>query len=391
MTKGNALNTLTGWRIWIPVLLGLSISIWILVSNLNEVRFVEVKASETGTHAWVDSNHNGQVDYRLAEEFVPDAQGSYRQQSLKDVVTHIDFSASSWLWLLGAVLMIGLRDFGYMWRVRLLTDRVLSWKQSFFVIMIWEFASALTPGVVGGTAVAMFILNKEGVSMGRSTSIVVITALMDNLFFVLLVPILLLLLPSGALFPEHSTGVEQTLPVLFWTGYVAMLTVCLLLFLSIFLFPSLLKRLLSTLTKLPLLNRWHERALITGEEIRVTSGEFSTRRPGFWIRVFLSTMLSWTGRYLVINMVLMAFLPLGGLQHLLIFAKQFILWVLMLVSPTPGASGVAEWAFSELLGNLAPSALVIVSLAIVWRLISYFPYLFIGSVLLPRWLKKSRN
>jgi glycosyltransferase 2 family protein len=170
-----------------------------------------------------------------------------------------------------------------------------------------------------------------------------------------------------------------------------MLTVCLLLFLSIFLFPSLLKRLLSTLTKLPLLNRWHERALITGEEIRVTSGEFSTRRPGFWIRVFLSTMLSWTGRYLVINMVLMAFLPLSGLQHLLIFAKQFILWVLMLVSPTPGASGVAEWAFSELLGNLAPSALVIVSLAIVWRLISYFPYLFIGSVLLPRWLKKSRN
>jgi glycosyltransferase 2 family protein len=391
MVQSNSLIKLRGWRIWIPVLLGLSISIWILVSNLNEVRFVEVNASETGTHAWVDSNHNGQVDYWLTEEFVPDAQGSYRQQSLKDVVTHIDFSASSWLWLLGAVLMIGLRDFGYMWRVRLLTDRLLSWKQSFFVIMIWEFASALTPGVVGGTAVAMFILNKEGVSMGRSTSIVVITALMDNLFFVLLVPILLLLLPSGVLFPEHSTGVEQTLPVLFWTGYVAMLTVCLLLFLSIFLFPSLLKRLLSTLTKLPLLNRWHERALITGEEIRVTSGEFSTRRPGFWIRVLLSTMLSWTGRYLVINMVLMAFLPLSGLQHLLIFAKQFILWVLMLVSPTPGASGVAEWAFSELLGNLAPSALVIVSLAIVWRLISYFPYLFIGSVLLPRWLKKSRN
>jgi uncharacterized protein (TIRG00374 family) len=57
----------------------------------------------------------------------------------------------------------------------------------------------------------------------------------------------------------------------------------------------------------------------------------------------------------------------------------------MLVSPTPGGSGIAEFAFGELLGGLSNSASLIIALAIIWRLISYFPYLIIGAVILPKW------
>jgi uncharacterized protein (TIRG00374 family) len=60
----------------------------------------------------------------------------------------------------------------------------------------------------------------------------------------------------------------------------------------------------------------------------------------------------------------------------------------MRVSPTPGGSGIAEYAFGELLVDFSQSALLLASLAIVWRLMSYFPYLFIGAFLLPRWLKR---
>ena len=62
----------------------------------------------------------------------------------------------------------------------------------------------------------------------------------------------------------------------------------------------------------------------------------------------------------------------------------------MLVSPTPGASGVAEFAFGELLSSFSESSLIIVSIAIIWRIVSYFPYLFIGVFILPSWLKKKR-
>ena len=67
-----------------------------------------------------------------------------------------------------------------------------------------------------------------------------------------------------------------------------------------------------------------------------------------------------------------------------------MLWLLMMVSPTPGGSGVAEYAFGELLASFSTSAILIVGLAILWRLISYFPYLFIGAFILPRWLKNDK-
>jgi uncharacterized protein (TIRG00374 family) len=60
----------------------------------------------------------------------------------------------------------------------------------------------------------------------------------------------------------------------------------------------------------------------------------------------------------------------------------------MRISPTPGGSGVAEYAFGELMSDFSHSALLLAGLALLWRLISYFPYLFIGALLLPKWLKK---
>src|SRR5690606_37280046 len=108
----NVLNQLRGWRIWIPLLIGLSTSIWLLVRSLNETRFIEVSDTETGTHSWKDSNGNGEVDFWIAEEFTPDASGNYRQETLTDVLKSIDWTLQSVFWLLAAFLMMALRDFG---------------------------------------------------------------------------------------------------------------------------------------------------------------------------------------------------------------------------------------------------------------------------------------
>ncbi|MFN6076343.1 MAG: lysylphosphatidylglycerol synthase domain-containing protein [Fluviicola sp.] len=70
--------------------------------------------------------------------------------------------------------------------------------------------------------------------------------------------------------------------------------------------------------------------------------------------------------------------------------KQFVLWMFLRVSPTPGGSGVAEWAFAELLSDYSSSLILLGTLAVFWRLISYYPYLIIGSVILPRWIAKKK-
>lgn len=87
-------------------------------------------------------------------------------------------------------------------------------------------------------------------------------------------------------------------------------------------------------------------------------------------------MAFWFGRY-------------DWAQHFLIFARQLVMWIMMLVSPTPGGSGFAEFVFSKYLGEFLPSAGVAIAMAILWRLISYYPYLFIGAFIVPKWIARS--
>ena len=65
------------------------------------------------------------------------------------------------------------------------------------------------------------------------------------------------------------------------------------------------------------------------------------------------------------------------------------MWVILLISPTPGASGIAEVAFAGFFRDLLPAAGFIAAVAILWRLLTYYLYLFIGVITLPRWLRKT--
>jgi uncharacterized protein (TIRG00374 family) len=159
----------------------------------------------------------------------------------------------------------------------------------------------------------------------------------------------------------------------------------------LFWFPHLASKILLALFSLPVIRRWKFIAREWGKDIELAAKEFQMESAGFWIKIFLSTLASWVSRYLVINAVFNAFVELGFLDNIKILGQQFVLWIFMLISPTPGGSGVAEFAFGELLSGFTSSALLVGVLALIWRLISYFPYLFLGSIILPVWLKRTQG
>jgi uncharacterized protein (TIRG00374 family) len=108
---------------------------------------------------------------------------------------------------IAAVLQV-CRDLFYIIRIRILTDCQLSWRQSFEVIMLWEFATAITPSMVGGATVAFFIIEREGIPLGRSSAIVLITAFLDEMFYLLMVPLVIAIVGIGGLFDlETNTAV----------------------------------------------------------------------------------------------------------------------------------------------------------------------------------------
>jgi len=75
-------------------------------------------------------------------------------------------------------------------------------------------------------------------------------------------------------------------------------------------------------------------------------------------------------------------------DHFLIYGRQLSMWIILLISPTPGGRGIAEFIFSDFLGEFIPNDSWFTPLAVFWRLISYYPYLIIGVIILPIWLRK---
>ena len=378
-----------GWKIFLAIGIGLIVSGWMLYRSLSQVRYVECSPG-TGQYDWVDFNHNKRVDFSDAAEFKSSSSGNYRLETVSDTLAEIEWNSQSYLWLFGAMLFMFSRDFFYIVRIRILTKNQLGWRAATYVILIWEFASALSPGVVGGAAVAMFILNRETIPFGKATAIVIITAFMDNLFFVLMIPLVFLFVDIATLFPPNE-GSSVFFSWWFWAGFSIIASVCLLLYLTIFWYPKLASRFLLFIFRFPFLKRWKFIAAEWGKDIERASKEFKQEKSSYWFKVFGSTFASWISRYLVINAILNAFLALGFIDNILVLGKQLVLWLFMLVSPTPGGSGVAEYAFGELLVTFSSSMLLLTALALLWRIISYFPYLFIGAILLPSWIRRTQR
>jgi len=104
----------------------------------------------------------------------------------------ISFGWSSVFWLSVAVMCMFIRDLGYVIRIRVLSGDRLSWIKSIRIIFLWEFTSAVTPSAIGGTSLAILFVNKEGIKVGRSSAIVMATSFLDELYFILMFPIILL-------------------------------------------------------------------------------------------------------------------------------------------------------------------------------------------------------
>ncbi len=315
---------------------------------------------------------------------------------VKDSFDADAFNSISWtwnvvFWLFMAVVLIIIRDLAYIIRIRLLTDYKIGWRRGFITIMLWEFASSITPSVVGGSAIALYIVNKEGISMGRTTAIVMITALLDELFYILMVPIVFLFVGYNSVFTENDftfLGNTYNSQFVFFIGYFFIILLTTIIVYGVFLKPRGFKYLLLKVFKLPLLRKWRAGAAKTGDDIIITSSEMKGKPFSFWLKAFGATLFSWTARYWVVNCLIMAFMTMP--DNMLLYAKQLVMWVVLLISPTPGGAGIAEFVFSDFLSEFITSGLEGV-LALLWRLITYYPYIIIGVIILPGWIRKAKT
>lgn len=303
-----------------------------------------------------------------------------------DDLREISITGTTVFWIFIAFCFMLGRDLGFIIRYRYLTKKQLSWKQCIKVTLLAEFGTAITPSSVGGSSMAVLFLAKENIPLGRSTAIVFVTLLLDEMFFVVTFPILLLFIPFDALFSDTSalgTGVLT----LFIVAYIIKMLLCTFLIIGLFFRPQIIRWMLIKIFRLPFLCRWHRQAVKVGDDIVSSSREIRGKTFSFWYPLVIATILSWCSRYLVVNAIFMAFFVVH--ENLLIFARQFIMWIVMVVSPTPGGSGFSELIFKQYLSEFIPVAAAVPLIILLWRLLTYYSYLFVGALIVPRWVKRS--
>ena len=290
-------------------------------------------------------------------------------------------------WLLLTLLVLVARDAGYMYRIRHITERVLSWRASMEVILIWEFASCVLPSAVGGTSVAPFLLTKEGITLGKSLAYTMVTALLDNLYYVVLVPLVLVLAGQG-LYPDETlhSGLVTTLKLLFAGSYVLTSLYAGTMAYALFVNPLVVKRLLVRLFSLRLLRRWRTDAYHQGKELVRASAQLRGNGAGYWLRAIGSTAFVWTARYLVIGCLIAAFVPTDGHAFAMIFARNLTYKVILLLAITPGGAGIAEGAFPTFFSRFIGTPTMTNFIVLLYRIATYYLYLIFGAVFLPRWV-----
>lgn len=292
-----------------------------------------------------------------------------------------------------AVLLFAVQNLMYTLRFRYLCQRKLSLSQSFRINVLCEFTSAVTPSAVGGSGLAFVYLNREGVTMGRSIFTMFAALLADEAFLAISCCVLYLCVPSDLLFCTASdTGAASSewlkggIHVVFLISTLIVAAWTAILYVLLLHRPQLLGWVLKACCKIPGLRRFQPKIERFSNDMTLASQEAKLEGSRFWLRLMGYTSVAWLARFAIVAAILFAFQCQGDM--LIAWCRQWVMWMVSILSPTPGGSGVAELMFRLYYADYLPDASVAILAAMLWRAIFYYPFLVMGTVVLPKWIGK---
>lgn len=305
-------------------------------------------------------------------------------------IQNLSFNGSSLLFLLICFVLMAIRDAAYIVRMKWMAGKELSWRAAFEVTLLWEFSNTIAPSLTGGTPFMIYLLVKEKLNIGKSTAIIFLTIFFDQLFFTLLVPFVMLFIGKDKIFETLQGTSGAGMSITFWSTYAILAGYVVLLGVGLLFSPTGIKRLLIKLFHTRLLIRWKHFGVGLGNDLMNASSELKQQNASYWAKLLISTVVAWTSRFFVLNCLLTAFSPEPLLlsEHIMAFGRQSVLFLMMFIAPTPGGSGVAEFLFAYLLSDMCPNPPGAGAMAFLWRLVGFYPYLLLGTWLLPRWISR---
>jgi hypothetical protein len=246
------------------------------------------------------------------------------------------------------------------------------------------FFAYLTPGGGFGAPIVTFMLFRAGVGLPRAIAISLIKPLIS--MFVLIPSLTLMTAIGGHEFVGTSAlqAVIASAGGIVWTG-IMLLLVCSIWPLSM---QRVLDGPLRWVSERPAVQRrFPGRMEKLREGVRSTIGAFSLYLRSGWVLPFLSFVTA------VGNIAAICGIGVVLLQGLGAVGGQVQLWGLSLlyvavisISPTPGASGIAEGSGLALFDSVFDTTGPVAAFVLLWRVLTCYLPLVLGGVLFARFL-----
>jgi len=248
------------------------------------------------------------------------------------------------------------------------------------------FLASITPSMAGGEPVRIHLLNKDGMSFGCATAVVLGERLLDAVFILTIVPVAVFIFKDEPGVKFLSAGL--------WIG-VFVFILLLLLFLYAIIKPEKTKSFLISINKK--LSRFSKKKESQGKVISRINREvdnFHNSMTTFvgegrkaLFKASILTIMFWSTGFMIPSMMLLGL----GLPPFFIesYAAQVLLLVIIMMPTTPGSAGVAEIGIYGLYGVLigTGSASLIGVFIILYRFITYHMNLIAGAIFMQRIFK----
>lgn len=268
-------------------------------------------------------------------------------------------------------------------KIRLLADNTIGRMASIRIALTWNFASAITPSTIGGAPVATFAMVREGLKLGKSSAIVLYGVMLDQFWYALAVPILLI---SGIWFkvlPDEIGIIGNTAMFII---YFTLLLYGALLAYGLLVNPSSLSNLITRIFRFPLFRKYSHRAEVEAENLKKYSGEIRNKPTSFLLKAFLLSTASWLCRIAIPVIVILSLLP--G-DEVLMVLRSLAMNLAFLVIPTPGGSGGVEGLFALFMGPLIERVGFIGLAVFLWRMITYYTSIGLGTIAMLWYIKST--
>jgi len=266
-------------------------------------------------------------------------------------------------------------------RLKILSNAIdknvnISLLESTKIIITNLFLANITPSMAGGEPVRIYLLNKDGLSVGSATASVLGERLLDAIFLLICVPFAFLVFRDRIEFEALRIGI---------TIAIAVFILLFIAFALVIKYPEKTKSLLIIISnKISKLSKKKniERRLIERINKEVDNFHdsmvfFLSKGKSAFLKAGFVTAIFWMTGWLVPIFILMGL----GLGPFIIesSAAQIILIIIVMMPTTPGGAGVTEGSTAALYSVFIGSSLVGI-FVVLFRFITFHVGLIAGAI-----------